>query len=212
MPWNRAEKLMLLYIIRHGVTTWNRLKKVQGRVDIPLAEEGIRLAKKTGEALKDVPFDVCYSSPLQRARQTAQCVLGDRQIPVILDRRIQEIDFGDLEGTRFKDEQGNILNEQMRLFFENPPLFERPRDGEDIYDIVKRTKEFWREITTDPSLADKTVLVSSHGCAVRALLQNVYQGDLKDFWHGSVPPNCSVNIVEVKDGHAYLLEEDKVYA
>ena len=52
-------------------------------MDIPLAPEGIELAEKTGKALRDVPFDICFTSPLTRARQTAQCVLGDREIPVI---------------------------------------------------------------------------------------------------------------------------------
>ena len=44
-------------------------------MDIPLAPEGIELAKRTGEALKDVPFDICFTSPLARARQTAHYVL-----------------------------------------------------------------------------------------------------------------------------------------
>ena len=83
--------------------------------------------------------------------------------------------------------------------------------GENISDILKRTREFWVEKTTDPALADKTILVSSHGCAVGALLQNVYQ-DPEHFWHGCVPPNCSINLLEVKDGKARFLEEDKVYS
>ena len=82
---------------------------------------------------------------------------------------------------------------------------------EKIQDVLKRTRDFWVEKTTDPSLADKTVLVSSHGCAVRALLQNLYQ-DPEHFWHGCVPPNCIINLVEVKVGKSRFLEEDKVYA
>ena len=202
---------MLLYVLRHGVTRWNKLKKVQGTMDIPLAPEGIELAEKTGKALRDVPFDICFTSPLTRARQTAQCVLGDREIPVIEDKRIQEIDFGVLEGTQFKDAQGKIVSREMEIFFEDPLNFKRPENGENISDILKRTREFWIEKTTDPALADKTVLVSSHGCAVRALLQNSYQ-DPAHFWHGCVPPNCSINLVEVKDGKIRLLEEDKVYS
>ena len=202
---------MLLYVLRHGVTRWNKLKKVQGTMDIPLAPEGIELAEKTGKALRDVPFDICFTSPLTRARQTAQCVLGDREIPVIEDKRIQEIDFGVLEGTQFKDAQGKIVSREMGIFFEDPLNFKRPENGENISDILKRTREFWIEKTTDPALADKTVLVSSHGCAVRALLQNIYQ-DPAHFWHGCVPPNCSINLVEVKDGKIRLLEEDKVYS
>lgn len=202
---------MLLYVLRHGVTRWNKLKKVQGTMDIPLAPEGIELAEKTGKALRDVLFDICFTSPLTRARQTAQCVLGDREIPVIEDKRIQEIDFGVLEGTQFKDAQGKIVSREMEIFFEDPLNFKRPENGENISDILKRTREFWIEKTTDPALADKTVLVSSHGCAVRALLQNIYQ-DPAHFWHGCVPPNCSINLVEVKDGKIRLLEEDKVYS
>lgn len=202
---------MLLYVLRHGVTRWNKLKKVQGTMDIPLAPEGIELAEKTGKALRDVPFDICFTSPLTRARQTAQCVLGDREIPVIEDKRIQEIDFGVLEGTQFKDAQGKIVSREMEIFFEDPLNFKRPENGENISDILKRTREFWIEKTTDPALADKTILVSSHGCAVRALLQNIYQ-DPAHFWHGCVPPNCSINLVEVKDGKIRLLEEDKVYS
>lgn len=146
-----------------------------------------------------------------KGKATAQCVLGDREIPVIEDKRIQEIDFGVLEGTQFKDAQGKIVSREMEIFFEDPLNFKRPENGENISDILKRTREFWIEKTTDPALADKTVLVSSHGCAVRALLQNIYQ-DPAHFWHGCVPPNCSINLVEVKDGKIRLLEEDKVYS
>ena len=202
---------MLIYIVRHGLTEWNKLKKLQGAADVPLAKEGILLAEKTGEALKDVKFDICFTSPLSRARQTAECVLGDRNVPIIPDKRIQEINFGDLEGGCVRDAEGNYIDPQVETFFRDPVNFRRPENGEDIFDVIARTKDFWEEKTSDPSLADKTVLVASHGCAVRALLQNIYH-DPENFWHGCVPPNCCVNLVEVKNGKTVLLEEDKVYA
>ena len=202
---------MLIYIVRHGLTEWNKLKKLQGAADVPLAKEGILLAEKTGEALKDVKFDICFTSPLSRARQTAECVLGDRNVPIIPDKRIQEINFGDLEGGCVRDAEGNYIDPQVEMFFRDPVNFKRPDNGEDIFDVIARTKDFWEEKTSDPSLTDKTVLVASHGCAVRALLQNIYH-DPENFWHGCVPPNCCVNLVEVKNGKTVLLEEDKVYA
>lgn len=100
---------------------------------------------------------------------------------------------------------------RSRLFFRDPVNFKRPEKGEDIFDVIARTKDFWDEKTSDPTLADKTILVASHGCAVRALLQNV-DPDPKNFWRGSVPPNCCINLVEVKNGMTTLLEEDRVYA
>lgn len=202
---------MLIYIVRHGLTEWNKLKKLQGAADIPLAKEGILLAEKTGEALKNVKFDICFTSPLSRARKTAECVLGNRKIPIIPDKRIQEINFGVLEGDQVRDSKGDYINPQIATFFRDPVNFKRPENGENIFDVIARTKDFWEEKTSDPLLADKTLLIASHGCAVRALLQNV-DPDPENFWRGSVPPNCCVNLVEVKDGKTILLEEDKVYA
>lgn len=204
---------MKLYVVRHGETVWNKLHKVQGAADIPLAPNGILLAEKTGEALKDVRFDLCFSSPLARARKTAELILDSQagEVPVIEDKRIQEINFGELEGVICFNDAHEYLNPEMEKFFTDPWKFKRPKHGENIADILARTKDFWDEKIHDPSLLDETILIASHGCAVRALLQNVYQ-DPENFWHGCVPPNCSVNVVEVKDGQAVLLEEDKVYA
>ena len=192
---------MKLYVVRHGETVWNKLHKVQGVADISLAENGILLAEKTGEALKDVSFDLCITSPLIRARKTAELILEKQsgKVSVIEDARIQEINFGVLEGVVCMNDAREYLDPQME------------KDGENIQDILSRTKDFWEELIHDPALQDKTILIASHGCAVRALLHNVYN-DPKDFWHGFVPPNCSVNVVEVTDGKAVLLEDDKVYA
>jgi len=87
---------MKLYIVRHGETVWNRHHKVQGVADIPLAENGILLAEKTGEALKNVSFDLCITSPLVRARKTAELILAKQahKVPVKEDIRIREINFG----------------------------------------------------------------------------------------------------------------------
>ena len=57
---------MRLYLIRHGVTDWNNEKRLQGKSDIPLNAFGELLAKETGEALRDIPFDLAYTSPLIR--------------------------------------------------------------------------------------------------------------------------------------------------
>ena len=58
---------MKLYLVRHGETDWNKVKKIQGQVDIPLNQFGKHLAEETAEGLHDIPFDLCISSPLSRA-------------------------------------------------------------------------------------------------------------------------------------------------
>ena len=82
---------MRLYLIRHGVTDWNNEKRLQGKSDIPLNAFGELLAKETGEALRDIPFDLAYTSPLIRARRTAELVIGKRSVPILDDPRIEEI-------------------------------------------------------------------------------------------------------------------------
>ena len=62
----------MLYIIRHGKTDWNALHKLQGRTDIPLNDEGRQMAEDARKEYRDVHFDVCFCSPLIRARETAE--------------------------------------------------------------------------------------------------------------------------------------------
>ena len=94
----RGLQHMVLYFIRHGETSWNVEGKMQGQTDIPLNENGIRLAQETAEGMKEIPFDLCITSPLSRARQTAEIVLGGRKVPIIEDARIEELSFGNWEG------------------------------------------------------------------------------------------------------------------
>ena len=204
---------MVLYFIRHGETSWNVEGKMQGQTDIPLNENGIRLAEETAEGMKEIPFDLCITSPLSRARQTAEIVLGGRKVPIIEDARIEELSFGNWEGIGCRPENYAVPTpiEEFQKFYTEPFAFVPGEGGETILQLCMRTKEFWDEKISDPDLADKTILIASHGCAVRALLQNV-DPDPENFWRGSVPPNCCVNLVEVKNGKTTLLEEDKVYA
>ena len=69
-------------------------------------------------------------------------VLGKRDVPIIPDKRIQEIDFGVLEGDQVRDADGNYIDPQIETFFRAPVNFKRPEKGEDIFDVIARTKDF----------------------------------------------------------------------
>ena len=62
----------MLYIMRHGKTDWNAARKLQGRTDIPLNEEGRKMAEEVRRECEEIGFDICFSSPLVRARETAK--------------------------------------------------------------------------------------------------------------------------------------------
>ncbi|KAG8217654.1 histidine phosphatase superfamily [Butyriboletus roseoflavus] len=64
-----------MYIVRHGETEWNRMRRIQGQLDIPLNETGLKQAMLVAEALRDIPFVRAFSSDLQRASKTTEYIL-----------------------------------------------------------------------------------------------------------------------------------------
>ena len=202
---------MRLYIIRHGETEWNVLKRFQGRSDIPLNDEGRRLARITAEALREVPFSRIYTSPLKRAYETAMIIKADRDIPVIEEPRIIEIGFGEYEGLCCGKEHYNIPDPDFMNFFEKPEAYKPPRGAEGIDELKARTADFLQEIVYNKDMEKDTVLVSTHGAALRGLLSNITQVGIEDFWGNGVHKNCAVTIVDVKDGQMVITEEGKTY-
>lgn len=202
---------MVIYLIRHGETEWNTKRLLQGTTNIPLNQNGIQVAHLTAEGLKDVPFDMIYTSPLQRARKTAEIIRGDRQIPLYEEERLKEISFGPFEGLCCSEEGYNIPDPQFVNFFRNPGAYAPPEGGESILHLCERTGEFLMELVNRPDYQNKTILISAHGAVVKALLHSATNGKLQDFWNGGVHKNCGVSILDVKDGVITLRQENVLY-
>ena len=88
---------MRLILVRHGQTEWNQLGRIQGRTDIPLNDTGIMQARAAGEWLSQRRIDAVYSSPMQRAFDTATEIARPHGLPVISRDDIIETDFGPWE-------------------------------------------------------------------------------------------------------------------
>lgn len=216
---------MKLYIIRHGETDWNKSLRLQGQTDIALNDNGRLLAQVTARALQNVSFDFCITSPLIRAKETAKLVLDSRSVPIFEDARIQEIGFGTYEGKRVKNEFGVITDPIFENFFHCPAAYQPPKDGETLQQLCDRTAAFLRELADNQDFAQKTILVSTHGAASRAMLTVIKQHAMADFWVVGVPPNCAVTIAEyqanssVQTCHSstnaapcwVIKEQDKIY-
>lgn len=202
---------MILYLIRHGETDYNKQKRLQGQTDIELNECGRQLAIETGAALNKIKFDYVVSSPLARAVETARLITGENEDAIIKDKRIIEIGFGEYEGLCFQAEGYNIPTPDFISFFHAPETYDVPLHGESFIDVIKRTGDFLNELIHNPNNQDKTILVSTHGCALKAILANIKKTPLKDFWGEGVHKNCAVTIVRIEDGKAEIIEEGKVY-
>ena len=194
---------MRIYIVRHGETEANKNGYLQGWTDVPLNENGRFIAELTGRGLKDIRFDHCISSPLIRAKETAEILLREsgNSVSISFDDRIKEMNFGSFEGMSVRDEK-------LIQFLMEPVVDYKFPDGESFQEVMKRTQEFLKELIAKDD--GKTYLVSTHGCALRAMLNFLYE-DKDDYWHGHVPYNCCVNIIDVKNGTVTLIADDIIY-
>lgn len=203
---------MELYIVRHGETDWNKERKVQGAADIPLNEYGIHLAEETAVGLKDIRFDAAYSSPLVRAKKTAEVILEGRNIEIKEDKRIQEISFGSYEGMCISGEHMAPESDKFNKFFVDTENYIPGDGGETVGQLMERTGVFLQELCKNELLADKRILVATHGAAMTAMLNNIRKNfDVAAFWKKGVPANCAVTIVEVKDGKPEIIKENLIY-
>lgn len=202
---------MKLYVMRHGETMWNTEARLQGMSDIPLNENGISLARETGRAMQEIPFTRVFTSPLSRAVKTAELVTGSRPIPIMREERLAEISFGEWEGLSCSKDNYEIPSASFLQFFHDPFQFIPPKGGESIMEVCGRTNDFLDELLHEPLFEDETILLSTHGCTLRALMNYFYRDFTSSFWRGHVPPNCGVTIVDVTNSEANVLAEDRIF-
>ena len=202
---------MDIYLIRHGETDYNKGRRLQGVTDIPLNARGIELAEKTAEGLRDIAFDRIYTSPLIRARKTAEIIRGSRDIEIIPTDGLKEISFGDYEGLTVLTESYNIPDPDFCDFFNAPERYHTPPGGESIEALGQRTTSFIREIMSDPANEGKTLLMASHGAAIRGMLSGLQGLPVAQFWNGGVHKNCAVTLLRAEQGKFEIIFENRVY-
>ncbi len=179
----------MLYIIRHGKTDWNKKYKLQGRTDIPLNDEGRKMAAAAADEYKDVRFDICYCSPLVRAKETAEILLKGRDVPIITDDRLTEMCFGIYEGV---ENSFNIPDCPINVLFHHPELYTVPAEGaESMEELFARTGEFLKEIVEPQLNNNKDILIVGHGAMNSSIVCRIKNLPLEKFWSAGIE-NCKL--------------------
>ncbi|MGL4987712.1 MAG: histidine phosphatase family protein [Cetobacterium sp.] len=186
--------MLHIYFVRHGETVWNTLKIFQGRSNSPLTELGISQAEKLSAHLKDINFNKVYSSPLGRAIQTTELILGDKNSEINLIDEFQEINMGKVEGIpreefekKYPTEYHNFWNDAVHY---NPSSFE----GESYEEILNRVQKGLEKLISENK--DGNILVVSHGITLKALFNIINKNSIDEFSNQPVPENTSTTIVE----------------
>lgn len=203
--------MMEIYFLRHGETKWNARGRIQGQKNTRLSEAGIRQAEMTAAGMKEIPFDMIYSSPLERAYQTARIVRGDRDIPIVLDDRLKEIGFGTDEG-RYKDRilDNPAYTRKQRYFFD-PVHYRGAKGGEGFRELNRRTMDFVENVLLPLEGKKQCVLVASHVNAIRSFIQQLNHRPLADFKKTTFNENCAVAKFQCQDGQITMLYESRVF-
>lgn len=178
----------MLYIMRHGKTDWNAVHRLQGGEDIPLNDEGRKMAAEAREKYKDLSFDICFCSPLQRARETAEIFLAGRNTPIQVDDRLREMSFGSFEGMEGVQENPDC---PVYGLFHDPAHYKATGGAESLSELFARSGSFIKEVLTPEFVQEKNVLLVAHGglnCSIIAQYENT---PLADFWK-NLQGNCEV--------------------
>ena len=179
----------MLYIIRHGRTDWNDLHKLQGGTDIPLNAAGRQMAEEAREKYREIPLDLCYCSPLIRARETAEILLRGRNIPILTDDRLREMGFGEYEGLA---NSFSIPDCPINILFQHPEQYTESIGGAETFaELFARTKSFLEEKIEPLTEKGKNVLIVGHGAMNRSIISQIRQTPIEDFW--KIPgDNCEM--------------------
>ena len=214
---------MRIYYIRHGETPWNRDFFLQGRTNISLNENGRASAVLTGKGLSGVRFDLCVTSPLDRAMETAELILrqNSRELPgaepalwpagtvterngvrFFTDARLIEYCFGVWEGLCYKGPGKTLPIASYSDFWAELNEAERPEGSEAFTDFFARVTEFLNELDARFGQSEMNILVVAHGAVSRGI-RHVLCGDATSM------KNCEAQIIEkTADGLAITGRQD----
>jgi alpha-ribazole phosphatase/probable phosphoglycerate mutase len=184
--------MLNIYLLRHGETQYNADgNRYCGRTDVCLTEKGLVQAGLVRDQLKGMSFDAVYSSPLERARHTAEIASGSTT--VLTDQRIIEVDFGDWEGKtkeEFIAENGSLWDNWM----DDPSASRAGGTGETAAEVVARVDDFYQELLQKHPSGN--VLVVGHNGINRLYLAFKLGMPLKNY-RQIVQENSSITLIEL---------------
>ncbi len=166
---------MNIYLVRHGETDWNAERRLMGQTDIPLNKIGKDQAENLRIRLEDVDFDVCFTSPLKRAKETASIICNNK-CQIIEDDLLKESFGGKNQGKLIKD-----------CDFEDSSM----ETEESIFDRAKRFLDKIKNIDCN------NVLIVSHSGPIKNMRHILLRFDGGVDYNGWEISNCDFTLIKI---------------
>jgi probable phosphoglycerate mutase len=172
----------VIFLARHGETTWNKDRRFQGQEDVPLNDLGREQARALAEVAAGHDLAALYASPLARARETAEIVGARLGLPVATDDRLMESDVGDWQGL-YKADIERDQPEAWAAFGAAGEDFRFP-GGESLAEQQRRVIAALVDITQAHRLP---ALVVCHRGVIRCALAHTHNRGLDTYHEWTVP-------------------------
>ena len=175
-----------IYITRHGESQWNVECKVQGITDTPLTEKGIAQAHELAKKIKDsgIKIDEILHSPLSRAADTAKIVAEANGLPLTLEPRLIEQNFGEFEGHEWAKHRG-VFHEAKKQFACDY------KGGESMLRLGQRIYNLLDELKIRSEKENKTFLLVTHGGIAR-MIHSYFNSETNEEFSSTNIANCQV--------------------
>ena len=191
-----------IYLVRHCEAMGNHKRLFQGSTDCDVSEIGTKQLEYLKDRFKNIRLDAIYSSPLLRAKKTAQAIAHGKGLEIITRKNLAELDGGVVEGKPFQEAFNAIPG--LADAWNNHPQDFAPQGGEPMRDAYER---IYNEIIALANInRDKTIALASHGGVLRCLTCRILYNDitrLKDVpWH----ENTAVTLIKIDDNDKIGIE------
>ena len=191
--------MMRLILVRHGQTEWNAGGRYQGQSNVALSDTGRKQARFLAERFPVRQLDAIYTSDLDRAKETAECVGKRLGLTVYQEKAFRELSFGDWEGLTYQEISSRWPEEAEKLFTA-PDELVIPH-GETFRDLQKRALD--KIYSLYERHIDQTVAVFAHGAINKTILAGLMHIPLHYLW-SLRQDNTAVNILRLDDGYVMV--------
>jgi len=177
---------MRLYIIRHGQTAWNREEVFRGTRDIPLNEVGLEEAAALADTLRETRFDALYTSPLSRARQTADAVAKYQGLLPEIEPLLTDLNFGAWQG-KAHEEVKRKYPELYQTWITMPEQARFP-DGESLQIVLNHADALLTKLQA--ACRGQTIGLFTHRVVCKVLICRLLGLELGSFWQIEQSTTC----------------------
>ena len=201
---NKNDKVLKLYIVRHGETEWNVIKRFQGQLNTPLTEKGMEKLRKTGKKLENVLFDEVYTSELGRTVASAEIILNENngyknnKLELQKLAELNEVYFGVWQGLTYEEVFLKYPEEGNNYFYNVKNYKAENVEAEKLEDALERFLKGINKILD--SHESGNILVVTHGTVFEMFMNYVANDSIFDIDERTLMGNGDYKVFSYKDG------------